>query len=63
MSNVFDRFELSGETKAASGVSVLEMTFCKQIILHHGGVIKAAYDSCGGIAFAFIIPKLEADDS
>jgi len=53
---VFDKFVQSSNTKSEAGGTGLGISICYEIIKGHQGNIWANNETCGGVAFNFVIP-------
>ena len=56
LNSIFDKFVQSSNTKSEAGGTGLGLSICSEIIKGHQGKIWANNETCGGVAFSFVIP-------
>ncbi|MDH5573486.1 MAG: HAMP domain-containing histidine kinase [Gammaproteobacteria bacterium] len=57
LDTIFDKFVQSSKTKTGAGGTGLGLAICKELVIAHGGVIRADNNPDGGAIFSFILPK------
>lgn len=57
LDRIFDKFVQSTKTKSGAGGTGLGLAICREIVLGHGGEIRASNAEDGGAVFTFSLPR------
>lgn len=64
LSRLFDRlYRADGSRNRTNGGAGLGLTICKEIVLAHGGSIRAEHGQKGGLCIRIVLPKVNSDKS